>query len=173
VAVADVKIDNLIESIFVTIENWTACRILCVSYFCAWICTCNYCCVMIWTSQVSGKQIVKNTKINGIDRPTGPDRAGLFIHRAGPDRADILMHLNGPGRAEDLSGRAGLGIFGPCRALVSTMYPGRVENTNRLEGLFCCSSYKAWNSLPQSLRDTTSTATFKRHLKTHIFLVTF
>ena len=28
---------------------------------------------------------------------------------------------------------------------------------------------KAWNSLPQSLRDTTSTATFKRHLKTHLF----
>ena len=71
---------------------------------------------MIWTSQVSGKQIVKNTKINGIDRPTGPDRAGLFIHRAGPDRADILMHLNGPGRAEDLSGRAGPGWVFSARA---------------------------------------------------------
>jgi len=55
---------------------------------------------VLWTSQVSGKQIVKNTKINGIDRPAGPGRA-----------------FHSPGRAGPKFYRAGLGIFGPCRAL--------------------------------------------------------
>jgi len=39
--------------------------------------------------------MVKNIKINSIDRPAGPGRAG------------ILMHLNRLGRAEVLLGRAG------------------------------------------------------------------
>jgi len=34
---------------------------------------------------------------------------------------------------------------------------------------FSVAGHKAWNSLLQSLRDIASTATFKRHLKTHLF----
>jgi len=68
---------------------------------------------VLWTFQVSGKQIVKNTKINGIDRP------------AGPGRADILMHLNWPGRAGP--GRAGPGRVGPGRAGPGWVFSARAE----------------------------------------------
>ena len=44
------------------------------------------------------------------------DMPGRAFHSQG--RAGILMHLNGPGRAWPKFCRAGLGIFGPCRALV-------------------------------------------------------
>jgi ubiquinone/menaquinone biosynthesis C-methylase UbiE len=38
---------------------------------------------------------------------------------------------------------------------------------------FSFASPKAWNSLPQSIRAIPSTATFKRHLKTHMFEMAF
>ena len=37
------------------------------------------------------------------------------------------------------------------------------------ERAFCVSGPTIWNSLPESLRSITCTATFKRHLKTHFF----
>ena len=87
-AVADVKIDHLIESIldiFVNIENWTACMwnrvCLCFTFVYESVLVITG---VLWTSQVSGKQIVKNTKINGIDRPAGPSRAFHSPSRAGP-----------------------------------------------------------------------------------------
>jgi len=76
---------------YVSIENWTACVCLCFTFVYESVLVNT---VVLWTSQVSGKQIVKNTKINGIDRPAGPagpGRVGLFIHRVGPGR-----YLNAP-----------------------------------------------------------------------------
>jgi len=114
VAVADVKIDHLIESIFDIFCHY---RKLNSMWNRVYVCfTFVYESVLVitgvlWTSQVSGKQIVKNTQINGIDRPAGPGRA---FHS--PGRADILMHLNGPGRAYVLSGRAGPGRVFSARA---------------------------------------------------------
>ena len=54
--------------------------------------------------------------MSAVSLETGSGRAGLFIHRAGLGRARIFLQQNGPGLAELFSGRAGINIFGPCRA---------------------------------------------------------
>jgi len=62
-----------------------------------------------------------------------------------------------------------LGRRAHLRSAAAGLYD--VPRTRTLIGsrAFSVAGPKAWNSLPQSLRDTTSTATFKRHLKTHLF----
>ena len=62
----------------------------------------------------------------------------------------------------ELSGRAHL------RSAALGLYD--VPRTRTLMGYaFSVAGPIAWNSLPQSLRDISSAAAFKRHLKTHLF----
>ena len=62
--------------------------------------------------------------VSAVGLETGSGRAGLFSHRAGPGWACIFLQCTGPGRAEPFSGRAGLDIFGPCRALIGIAHGG-------------------------------------------------
>ena len=50
-----------------------------------------------------------------------------------------------------------------------------VSRTRTLMGTkaFSVAGPKAWNSLPQSIRDIQSAATFKRHLKTYLFDIAY
>jgi len=45
----------------------------------------------------------------------------------------------------------------------------RWREHSRLEAFSVARPYKAWNRLTQSLRDITSTTSFKKHLKTQLF----
>ena len=59
-----------------------------------------------------------------------------------------------------------------CRAVATFCRHYRLHCSYRTrtkfgETAFCVSGPTIWNSLPESLRSTTCTATFKRHLKSH------
>ena len=65
-----------------------------------------------------------------------------------------------------------LGRRAHLRSAAAGLYDVPRTRTLICSRAFSVAGPKAWNSLPQSLRvvrDTTSTATLKRHLKTHLF----